>query len=357
MFVITFLVFLHPMNFSAIQIAELVGGKLIGDPKQKINYVSKIEKGRKGTLSFLSNSKYLAYLSSTESSVVLISEEFIPKTAVNPTLIAVKDAHYSFNQILKKYQELKSEKIGIEEMSKISSSAQLGINCYVGSFSYIDDEVIVGDRVKIFPNVFIGKHVKIGEGSVIGPGVKIYDECVIGDFCLIHAGSVIGSDGFGFDLTSKKYEKIPQLGNVILENHVEIGANCTIDRAMIGSTIIKSGTKLDNLIQVAHNVEVGSHNVIASQAGIAGSTKIGDWNMIGGQSGFAGHLSIGNHNKFQAQSGVSSNIGDHQTLYGSPAFDASSFRRSYVHFKNLSELISRWNQLEKSIKKLQNDDL
>lgn len=346
------------MEFTAIQISELIGeGKLIGNPNQKINFFSKIEEGKIDTLSFLSNPKYLSYLGSTESSIVLISENLVPKTFVNPTLIVVKNAHYSFNQVLKKYQELKFERIGIEDMSKISFSAQLGIDCYVGAFSYIDDDVIIGSRVKIFPNVFIGKRVKIGNDTVIGPGVKVYDECVIGDFCVIHAGSVIGSDGFGFEFSSEGYNNIPHLGNVIIENKVEIGANCTIDRATIGSTIIKSGTKIDNLIQIAHNVEIGSHNVIASQVGVAGSTKIGDWNMIGGQSGFAGHLNIGNYNKFQAQSGVSSNIRDHETLYGSPAFDAGNFRRSYVHFKNFSKLTSKLNQLEKLIKELKNNDV
>lgn len=335
-----------------MQIAKLIGGKVIGNPNQKINYVSEIEKGEPRTLSFLSSEKYLSYLETTRSSIVIISEEFVPKISVNLTLIIVENAYYSFNQILKKYQELKFTRVGFEKMSKISSSVQIGVDCYVGSFSYIDDNTIIGDRVKIFPNVFIGKNTQIGNDVLIGPGVKIYDKCIIGNFCVIHAGAVIGSDGFGFIATSKGYEKIPQLGNVILENYIEVGANCTIDRGTMGSTVIKSGTKLDNLIQIAHNVEIGVNNVIASQTGIAGSTKIGDWNMIGGQSGFAGHLSIGNCNKFQAQVGVASNIGNNKVLYGSPAFDANIFRRSYVHFKNLSNLVSKWYHLEKMIKEL-----
>lgn len=345
------------MEFSAKQIAKLFRGKVIGNLDQTINFVSKIEEGEPNTLSFLAKKKYASYLYSTKSSIVLISKEFIPVIAVKPTLIIVDNPYYSFNEILKKYKKNNFDKIGIEKMTHISESALLGKNCYIGSFSYIDDNVKIGDRVKIFPNVFIGKNSKIGNDVSIGPGVKIYDECLIGDDCIIHAGSVIGSDGFGFNYSIKGYEKIPHLGNVILEKNVEIGANCTIDRATIGSTIIQSGTKLDNLIQIAHNVKVGLNNVIASQVGIAGSTKIGNWNMIGGQCGFAGHINIGNYNKFQAQSGISSNVENKKILYGSPAFDVRIFRKSYIHFKNLPKIISKWYQLEKLIKKIKGNDL
>lgn len=340
------------MTFTATEIAKLVNGKIIGNPQKTINYVSSIEKGQPNTLSFLSHSKYSSYLKSTKSNIVLITKKFIPNISVLPTLIVVKDPYYSFNQILRKYARLKSKKKGIEKMSTISSSAQIGINCYIGSFSYIDDNVIIGNYVKIFPNVFLGKNVQIGHNTIIGPGVKIYDECIIGDFCIIQAGSVIGSDGFGFESNLQGYHKIPHLGNVRLENYVEIGANSTIDRGTIDTTTIKCGTKIDNLVHIGHNVTIGSNNIIASQTGIAGSTKIGDWNMIGGQSGFIGNIKIGNYNKFQGQVGVNTNIGNNKNLYGSPAFNAFKFKKCYIHFKNLSKLVEKWNFLEKSIKKI-----
>lgn len=338
------------MEFKASQIAAHLGGTVIGDEHATVSYISKIEEGKIGTLSFLSNPKYQNYLSTTQASIVLISKEFIPETPVNPTLIVVEDAQVAFYSLLKLYDKAKNYKTGIEDPVKIANSSIYGKDVYIGSFTYIDENSHIGNEVKIYPNCYIGKNVKIGNEVVIYPGVKIYDDCVIGNRCVIHSGTIIGSDGFGFSPTPSGYEKIPQLGNVILEDDVEIGSNCTIDRATMGSTLIKQGTKLDNLIQIAHNVELGNHNVIASQTGIAGSTKIGNWNMIGGQSGFAGHLTIGDFNKFQAQSGVAQNVKNNESLYGAPAIDASNFRRSYIHFKNLSEYVNKIHQLEKSTK-------
>jgi UDP-3-O-[3-hydroxymyristoyl] glucosamine N-acyltransferase len=342
------------MEFKASQIATHLGGTIVGDENATVNYISKIEEGKTGTLSFLANPKYQNFLSTTEATIVLISKEFIPETPVNPTLIIVEDAQAAFYSLLKLYDKAKNHKIGIEEPVKISNSSIYGKDVYVGSFTYIDENSQIGNEVKIYPNCYIGKNVKIGNEVILGPGVKIYDDCVIGNRCVIHSGTIIGSDGFGFSPTPSGYEKIPQLGNVVLEDDVEIGSNCTIDRATMGSTLIKQGTKLDNLIQVAHNVEIGNHNVIASQTGIAGSTKIGNWNMIGGQCGFAGHLIIGDYNKFQAQSGTGHNAKNNETLYGSPAIDASNYRRSYIYFKNLSEYVQKINQLEKQIKELNN---
>ncbi|MCB9202946.1 MAG: UDP-3-O-(3-hydroxymyristoyl)glucosamine N-acyltransferase [Flavobacteriales bacterium] len=345
------------MDFTAQQIASFVNGKIIGDESTSVNYISKIEEGKQGTLSFLANPKYQSFLSTTEASIVLISKEFVPPTPVNPTLIVVNDAHESFTSLLKVYEKAKSTKSGIEQPAFISESSKIGDNHYIGAFVYISDNVEIGENAQINPNSFIGKNVSIGNDVIIGPGVKIYDDCKIGNQCVINAGSVIGCDGFGFIPKENGYDKIPQLGNVVLEDNVEIGANCTIDRASMGSTIIKKGTKLDNLIQIAHNVELGEHNVIASQTGIAGSTKIGNWNMIGGQAGFAGHLIIGNKNKFQAQSGIANNIKDEGSYYGSPALEASNFRRSYIYFKNLSDMASKIHKLEKQIQELKSTNV
>ncbi len=335
------------MEFTAAQIAEFIGGRIIGDKDTIINGVSPIERGQRGHLSFVAQEKFTPYLQSSECAVLIVSNKLIDDSITYPfTIIAVEDAYLSFQVLMNLYQKLQKRKEGIEEGSSIDPSAVLGEDVYIGAFTYLAEKVKVGDGTQIFPHVYVGQHVKIGKNCQIFSGVRIYDYCVIGDNTIIHSNTVIGSDGFGFQPTKEGYQKIPQLGNVVIENHVEIGANCTIDRGTIGSTIIGEGTKIDNLIQIAHNVKIGKHNVIAAQAGIAGSTTLGDWNMIGGQVGVVGHIKIGNKVSVQAQSGVNSSAQDGEVLYGSPAISASDFRRSYVHFKNLPQLAKRIQELE-----------
>ncbi|MHA6697273.1 UDP-3-O-(3-hydroxymyristoyl)glucosamine N-acyltransferase [Chryseobacterium sp. A321] len=335
------------MEFTASQIAEIIGGRIIGDKDTVINGVSPIERGERGHLSFVAQEKFAPYLQTTDCAVLIVSNKLIDDTKEYPfTIIAVEDAYLSFQVLMNLYQKLQKRKEGIEEGSSIDQSAVLGEDVYIGAFTYLAEKVKVGDGTQIFPHVYVGQHVKIGKNCQIFSGVRIYDYCVIGDNTIIHSNTVIGSDGFGFQPTKDGYQKIPQLGNVVIEKNVEIGANCTIDRGTIGSTIIGEGTKIDNLIQIAHNVKIGKHNVIAAQAGIAGSTTLGDWNMIGGQVGVVGHIQIGNKVSVQAQSGVNSSTQDGEVLYGSPAISARDFRRSYVHFKNLPQLAKRIEELE-----------
>lgn len=338
------------MEFTASQIASLINGRIIGDENRAITGVSPIEKGEKGHLSFISQEKFVHFLENTPCSVLVVSEKFIQENKdYSPTLIAVDDAYLSFQILLNMYQEIKGKKSGIEENVFIHDTATLGENIYIGAFTYISAKARIGENTQIAPQVFIGNNVKIGKNCQIHSGVRIHEYSVIGDNCVIHSNTVIGSDGFGFQPSADGYSKIPQLGNVVIEDDVEIGSNCTIDRGTIGSTTIGKGTKMDNLIQIAHNVSIGKHNVIASQAGIAGSTVIGDWNMIGGQVGIVGHISIGNQVKIQAQSGVNSHVKDKETLYGSPAIKAGDYRRNYVHFKHLDALVKRIDELEKKL--------
>ena len=339
------------MEFTAAQIASFIKGRIIGDENASIAGVSPIETAQNGQLSFVSQEKFADYISQSEASVIIVSEKFLKTNEANATLIVVEDAYLSFQVLMNLYQQMREEKrSGIEQPSTVSDSASLGEEVYIGAFAYVSDKAKVGKFTQIYPHVFIGKNVKIGENCVIYSGAKIYDYCVVGDNCIIHSNSVVGSDGFGFQPTEDGYQKIPQLGNVVLENHVEIGANCTIDRGTIGSTIIGEGTKIDNLIQIAHNVKIGKNNVIAAQAGIAGSTIIGDWNQIGGQTGIVGHIKIGNQVRIQAQSGVNANVEDGQTLYGSPAISAGDYRRNYVHFRNFTNIVKRISELEKNSK-------
>lgn len=337
------------MKFTAEQIAELIKGEIIGNSKSEVDTLCKIEEGKQGGITFLAQEKYLSYLHDTKASIVIISKKLLPETKVNTTLIVVDDAYSSFNTLLQYYAQFRNKKTGIEEPNFISKSSKLGDNLYIGSFVYIDENVIIGSNTSVYPNSYIGANVHIGKNVIIEPNVVINTDCIIGNNCIIHSGTVIGSDGFGFAPTANGFEKIPQLGNVILEDNVEIGSNCTIDRATMGSTIIRKGTKLDNLIQIAHNVEMGENNVIAAQTGIAGSTKIGNWNMIGGQVGIVGHLKIGNQNQIQAKSGINKDIKDNEQHYGAPSMDAMLFRKNYVHFKNLSEIVKRLDELEKII--------
>lgn len=343
------------MEFTAAQIAGLIGGKIIGDKEAVISGVSPIENGLEGHLSFVGQERFSEYLQNSLCSVLIVSEKLIENKAYKPTLIAVEDAYLSFQVLMNLYQEMQSQRSGIEEGSNIHQSVEMGSGIYVGSHAYISEKSKIGDFTQIYPQVYVGKNVKIGKNCKIYSGARIYDYCVLGDNCIIHSNTVIGSDGFGFQPTKDGFEKIPQLGNVVLENNVEIGSNCSIDRGTIGSTIIGEGTKIDNLIQIAHNVKIGKHNVIAAQTGIAGSSVVGDWNMIGGQVGVVGHIKIGNQVKIQAQSGIISNVKDGEVLYGSPSMNASDYRRNYVYFRNFAEIVERINKLEKNSKDKPNE--
>ncbi len=340
------------MEFSASQIAAVIGGIVEGSPDVKINRLSKIEEGEPGSLSFLANPKYTPYIYTTNASIVIVSKDFSPDQPIQATLIRVDDAYTAFARLLEMYNQVKNEKSGVSSLSFIAKTAVLGKNVYIGEFAYVGENVVIGDNTKIFPHVFLGDNVKVGEGTTLFAGAIIYSDNLIGSHCTIHGGVVIGADGFGFaPQQDKNYKKVAQIGNVIIEDHVEIGSNTTIDRATLGSTIIRKGAKLDNLIQVAHNVEIGENTVIAAQTGISGSTKIGKNCMIAGQVGFVGHLSIGDEAKIGAQSGVSGNLKDGSIVMGSPAIDIATHRRSLVHFKNLSDIVKRLDELEKRIKR------
>lgn len=342
------------MEFTAAQIADFINGDIVGDKTAVITGVAPIESAVKGHLSFISQEKFAHYLKTSESSVVIVSRDLV-SAECRPTLIVVDDAYRSFQVLMNLYQQMQSKKSGIESQTSIHETAILAEDIYVGAFSYISEKVKVGSGTQIFPQVYIGKGVKIGKNCKIDSGVKIHDYCILGDNCFIHSNTVIGGDGFGFQPTDSGFQKIPQLGNVILEDDVEIGSNCAIDRATIGSTIIGRGTKIDNLIQIAHNVRIGENNVIAAQTGIAGSTTVGDWNQIGGQVGIVGHIQIGNRVKIQAQSGVNSSLKDADIVYGSPAIPAADFRRSYVHFRNLPAVVDRIGKLEQNSKDKTNE--
>lgn len=339
------------MKFTAAQIAELLNGTVEGDPEVEVHKLAKIEEGTEGSLTFLSNPKYTSYIYSTNASITIVKDTFTREEKVNTTLIKVKDPYKAFSTLLEYYNQVKLNKSGLEEPHFISETAEYGENIYVGAFAYIGKNVKIGENVKIYPNTYIGDNVQIGNDTVIFAGVKIYSETVIGKSCVIHGGAVLGADGFGFSPDEAgEYSKVPQIGNVILEDHVDIGAGTTIDRATLGSTIIRKGVKIDNQVQIAHNVEVGENTAIAAQTGIAGSTKIGKNCLIGGQVGIAGHLNIGNKVKIQAQTGIGRNIKDEEAIQGSPAFGYNDFNKSYVHFKNLPKIVDRLNKLEKKEK-------
>lgn len=338
------------MKFTAKQIAEILDGVVVGNPSAEVCKLAKIEEGIKGSLTFLSNAKYNNYIYSTEATITIVNKNFEPEQEVATTMIKVDDAYQSFSKLLEYYNQVKLMKSGIEQPSVISENVIYGENLYLGSFCYIGKNVTIGKNVKIYPNTFIGDNVLIGDNCVFFAGVRVYSETEIGNNCTIHSGSIIGSDGFGFaPHDDGTYSKIPQIGNVILEDNVEVGACTTIDRATLGSTIIRKGVKLDNQIQIAHNVEIGENTVIAAQTGIAGSTKIGKNCMIGGQVGFAGHLVIGNNVKIQAQSGIGKNLSDGETVQGSPAFNYSDFSKSFVHFRNFPKIISEIEDIKKKI--------
>ncbi len=339
------------MEFTANQIASLVNGVVVGDGSAKVSTFAKIEEGHTGAISFLANPKYSHYIYETQSSIVLVKSDFEPEKSVSSTLIKVEDPYATLAMLLDMVSKLMNpQPIGIEQPSYISSGVETPEDAYIGAFAYVGSNVSLGNGVKIYPQTYIGNNVTIGEGTIIYSGVKIYHGCKIGNNCVIHAGAVIGADGFGFAPTENGYNKIPQIGNVIIEDNVEIGANTTIDRATMGCTRVKRGVKLDNLIQIAHNVEVGEHTVMAAQAGVAGSAKVGQWCMIGGQVGVAGHISIGDKVSVGAQSGIPSNVKSGSKLMGYPATDAKDFMRQAVYIKNLGDLNNRVKELEKKIK-------
>jgi UDP-3-O-[3-hydroxymyristoyl] glucosamine N-acyltransferase len=338
------------VKFTATQIAGILEGDIIGDPEVEVTKLSKIEEGTQGSLTFLANPKYTSFIYSTKASITIVNKDFSPENDISTTLIKVEDAYKSFSKLLEYYNEVKMNKSGIEQPSSISESARYGDNIYVGAFSYIGENVQIGENVKIYPNTYIGDNVAIGSNVTIFSGAKIYSECIVGNNCVINSGAIIGADGFGFTPNENgEYVKVPQTGNVILEDYVDIGAATTIDRATLGSTIIRQGVKLDNQIQIAHNVEIGKNTVIAAQTGIAGSTKIGENCQIGGQVGIVGHLTIGNNVRIQAQSGIGRNVKDNEVLQGSPALAYGDYNKSYVYFKNLPKIVKGINDIEKKL--------
>lgn len=342
------------MTFPASQIALIVNGKVEGDPNATVDSFGKIEEAKEGQLSFLANPKYEDYLYTTKASVLIINDAYELKQPVATTLIRVPDAYTAFATLLSKYQEIMQQQLnGVQEPSYISKTASYGQQVFIGAFAYLGENVKVGNNTKIYPQVYIGDNVTIGNNCIIHPGVRIYQDCKIGNHITIHAGTIIGSDGFGFaPQADGSFKKVPQIGNVVIEDHVEIGSNTTIDRATIGSTIIRSGAKLDNLIQIAHNVEIGNSSVIAAQAGVSGSTKIGKGVMIGGQAGIVGHIQLGDGAKVNAQSGVSKSIDPGKAVTGSPAHDYTSALRSQAVTRKLPELEKRVKELEAALKQL-----
>ncbi|WP_347374759.1 UDP-3-O-(3-hydroxymyristoyl)glucosamine N-acyltransferase [Aequorivita sp. Q41] len=338
------------MKFTAAQIAGILNGTVDGDEGVEVSQLAKIEEGNTGSLTFLANPKYTHYIYSTKASITIVNDDFVPESKIETTLIRVENAYKAFSQLLEYYNQVKMNKTGIENPVFVSESAKYGENLYLGAFSYIGENVKIGDNVKIFPNVYIGDNVTIGDNTILFTGAKLYSETVVGVACVIHSGVIIGADGFGFTPNEKgEYHKVPQTGNVIIEDNVDIGAGTTIDRATLGATVIKKGVKLDNQIQIAHNVIIGENTVIAAQTGIAGSTKIGKSCMIGGQVGIAGHIIIGDNVKIQAQSGIGRNVKDNETLQGSPALNYADYNKSYVYFKNLPKIMDRFNIVEKKL--------
>ena len=345
------------MEFSAEQIAAILGGDVDGNISVTVSGLSKIEEGIEGTLSFLSNPKYEEFIYTTGSSICIVNRSFTPVKSLpsSLTLIKVDDAYSCFAKLLEFYDQMRKKEPKIETPSHVSESATIGENIYIGAFAYIGENVTVGDNVTIYPNVYIGDNVMIGNNCVLHPGTTIYSDCKLGNNCTIHAGTIIGADGFGFAPNENgEFQKIPQIGNVILEDDVEIGSNCTIDRATMGSTIIRKGVKLDNLVQVAHNVEIGINTVMAAQVGVAGSAKIGKNVMIGGQAGIGGHLHIADNTKIVAQSGIPNTVKKADSLMGSPGIPLEDFKKSYFGFRKLPQILKRLQELENKIKELTN---
>ncbi|MBO4984247.1 MAG: UDP-3-O-(3-hydroxymyristoyl)glucosamine N-acyltransferase [Bacteroides sp.] len=340
------------MEFSAKQIATFIQGEVVGNEEATVHTFAKIEEGVPGAISFLSNPKYTPYIYETEASIVLVNKDFVPEQPVKATLIKVDNAYESLAKLLTLYEQSKPKHTGISPLAFVAETAQLGKDVYIAPFAYVGDHAVVGDNTAIHSHATIGSGVKVGNGCIIYPNATIYHDCRIGNSCILHAGSVIGADGFGFAPTPDGYEKIPQIGIVVLEDNVEIGANTCVDRATMGATIVHSGVKLDNLVQVAHNDEIGSHTVMAAQVGIAGSTKIGEWCMFGGQVGIAGHIHIGNKVNLGAQSGVPGSIKEGQQLIGTPPMEMKPYFKSQAVFRKLPDMYMELNALRKELNEL-----
>jgi len=342
------------MEFSAAQIAGILNGEVQGDPEVTVSGLSKIEEGEPNTLSFLANKKYEEFLYSTGASIVIVNKDFQPHSELpkSLTLVRVDDAYSCFAKLLDVYNQMREKQPQIEQPCFISTSAKVGEGVYIGAFSYVSEDATIRNGVKIYPNAYIGEGVIIGENTTIFPGVKIYRDCKVGANCIIHAGSVIGADGFGFAPDAEgNFQKVPQIGNVVIEDDVEIGANCAIDRATLGSTFIRKGAKIDNLVQIAHNVEVGKNSAMAAQVGVAGSAKIGERVMVGGQAGISGHIKIADNTQIVAQSGIPGNVRKSgQILMGSPGIPIDDFKKSYFGFRKLPYILEKLRELEEKIK-------
>ena len=345
------------MEFSARQIAEALNGTVDGDPDVRISRLSKIEEGTPGSMTFLANPLYTDFIYTTRASIVVVNQDFVPSKPVSATFIRVENAYAAFAKLLEIFNSMKSSRSGVSSMAFVSKSAKLGENVFIGEYAYIGDHAVIGNDSRIYPQAYVGESVTIGEKTTLYPGVKIYHDCVIGSRCILHGGVVIGSDGFGFaPQEDGTYKKIIQAGNVIVEDDVEIGSNTTVDRATLGSTVIRHGVKIDNLVMIAHNVKVGENTIIISQAGIAGSTKIGKNCIIAGQAGIVGHLVIADNVKIGAQSGVEGNVPTPGVaILGSPAIEAGKAKRNYIHWRNLEDIVKRIYQMEKRIKKQKNE--
>ncbi len=344
------------MEFTAGMIARLLNGTVEGDPETKLNTVARIEEGRQGALSFLSNPKYEPWIYTTAASAVLVKNDFTPSKEVTATLIRVDDPYQALARLLAFYEQARSAKKGIHPSAVIDERANIGSDVFIGACAVVSENAVIGDGCSLHPQVYIGENVRIGKNCTLHPGVKVYRDCVVGNDCILHAGAVIGADGFGFaPVSDANYMKIPQIGNVIIEDNVEIGSNTCVDRATMGSTVIRKGVKLDNLIQVGHNVEIGENTVIAAQSGLAGSTRVGRNCMFGGQVGLAGHLSIADGCKIGAQSGIMSTVAEENSvLLGYPATDSKQFLKSVVYIRKLPELSSRLDALAKTVESLKN---
>lgn len=340
------------MEFSAKQIAEFIQGEIVGNENATVHTFAKIEEGIPGAISFLSNPKYTPYIYTTQSSIVLVNKDFIPEQEIKATLIKVENAYDSLAKLLALYEQSKPKKSGIDSLAYIAPTAKIGKDVYIAPFAYVGDYVEIGDNTIIYPHVIINEHAKVGSNCILYANATIYHDCRVGNNCILHSGCVIGADGFGFAPTPNGYEKIPQIGIAILEDNVEIGANTCIDRATMGATMIHKGVKIDNLVQIAHNVEVGENTVMASQVGIAGSAKIGQWCMFGGQVGIAGHIKVGDKVTSGAQAGIAGSVKSDNIIQGSPAIDAKNFARSSIVFKKLPEMYAVLNNLQKELEEL-----
>ena len=340
------------MEFSAKQIVEFIQGTIVGDENATVHTFAKIEEGMPGAISFLSNPKYTHYIYDTQSSIVLVNKDFEPEKEIKATLIKVDNAYESLAKLLNLYEMSKPKKTGVDPLAYIAPTAKIGKNVYIAPFACVGDNAEIGDNTSLHPHATVGSGAKVGSNCILYPHVTVYHDCRIGNNCILHAGSVIGADGFGFAPSPEGYEKIPQIGIVVLEDNVEIGANTCIDRATMGATVIRKGVKLDNLIQIAHNVEVGSHTVMASQVGIAGSTKVGEWCMFGGQVGVAGHITVGNRVNMGAQSGVNGSIKDGKALIGTPPIEFKNYFKSSAVFKKLPDMYLELASLKKEIEEL-----